>query len=193
MGVESKRWEWMAGRKKIQGEAELSSFTNSACGVVLGTCLSFTDRTPCVGVTRVVVAQTFVELHCKLDKGVVGFGFGFFCFGLVFWTCEWVCLFKVRLPLIWYKVVVLGALPCTLDQPPQADLDSSLHSCPGAVHLAKSHDGKAALSFCNLTYFSCSSQELFKHLPYQKCYFYCAFTLGGDGCFALNAELLAMF
>lgn len=48
MGVESKRWEWMAERKKIQGEAELSSFTNSACGVVLGTCLSFTRQdTPC--------------------------------------------------------------------------------------------------------------------------------------------------
>lgn len=44
-----------------------------------------------------------------------------------------------------------------------------------------------------LSYFSFSSQELFKHLPYQKCYFYCAFTLGGDACFALSAELLAMF
>lgn len=68
---------------------------------------------PVLGVTRVVVvvvAQTFVEFHCKLDKGVVGFGFGFFCFGLDFWCCVGVCLFKVRLPLIWYKVAVLGAL-----------------------------------------------------------------------------------
>lgn len=56
-----------------------------------------------LGVTRVVVvvvAQTFLEFHCKLDKGVVGFGFGFFWFGLVFWSCVGVCLFKVRLPLI---------------------------------------------------------------------------------------------
>lgn len=88
---------------------------------------------------------------------------------------------------------MLGALPCSLDQPPQADVDGRLHSCSGTVHLAKSHDGKAALSFCKLRYFSCSSQELFKNLPYQKCSFYCAFTLGGDGCFALSAELLAVF
>lgn len=88
---------------------------------------------------------------------------------------------------------MLGALPSKLDQPPQTDMDGGLHSCPGAVHLAKSHDGKAAFPFCNLSYFSCSSQELLKNLPYQKCYFYCAFTLGGDGCFALSAELLAMF
>lgn len=54
-------------------------------------------------------------------------------------------------------------------------------------------DYRAALSFCNLSYFSCCSQELLKNLPYQKCCFYCVFTLGGDGCFALSAELLAMF
>lgn len=39
----------MAGGKKIQGEAELSSVTNSSCGIsVLGSYLIFTDRTLCV-------------------------------------------------------------------------------------------------------------------------------------------------
>lgn len=54
-------------------------------------------------------------------------------------------------------------------------------------------DYRAALSVCNLNSFSCCSQELPQNLPYQTCRFYCAFTLGGDGCFALSAELLAMF
>lgn len=54
-------------------------------------------------------------------------------------------------------------------------------------------DFRAAHSFCNLSYFSCCSQELLKNLRYQKGCFYCAFTLGGDGCFALSAESLAMF
>lgn len=39
---------------------------------------------------------------------------------------------------------MLGELPCNLDQAPQADVDGSLHSCPGALHLAKSHDGKSS-------------------------------------------------
>lgn len=70
----------MAGGEKIQGEAELSSVTNSSCGInVLGSYLSCTDRT-LLSVTHIVVAQTFLELQCKLDKGLVRFGCGFvFC------------------------------------------------------------------------------------------------------------------
>lgn len=98
-----KSWQWMAGGKTIQGEAGLSPVTNSACGTVSWGCAWALDRTLCV-VTSIVVAQTFVELHCELGKGlglvllwfcVLGFFVfsGFFCFGLVFWTCVGVYFF----------------------------------------------------------------------------------------------------
>lgn len=56
-----------------------------------------------LSVTRIVVAQTFLELHCELDKGLVRFGFGFvvvLCLGV--FCVQWLVLFWLGfLDFVW--------------------------------------------------------------------------------------------
>lgn len=56
-----------------------------------------------LSVTRIVVAQTFLELHCELDKGLVRFGFGFvvvLCLGV--FCVQWLFLFWLGfLDFVW--------------------------------------------------------------------------------------------
>lgn len=81
----------MAGGKKIQGEAELCSVTNSACGVVSW---ALQSGHSVLSVIHIVVAQTFLELHWELDMGLglILLWFcvlGFFAFGGFFFVLAW--------------------------------------------------------------------------------------------------------
>lgn len=87
----------MAGGRKLQGEADLSSVTNSACGAVSwGMSKFYRQDTLCCGSTD--IRRVFI-----VDKGLVGFWFvvvlcfGFFCIQWLFCFFTLACFFFLDL------------------------------------------------------------------------------------------------